>query len=654
MRTILSILFLWSFFGTQTVAFAAESIPHYAVINNQVRGTECCDVGSVAAFAQQQQELRTRNLSATFTVRYDALVDPEFVASIKNYPEFEYGGLLEITPSLATAAGAEYRGTDENWFEAQHVFLVGYSEADRTKLIDTYMDTFQDVFDYYPKTTTAWMIDPFSLTTLYEYGVRTHQITREQFGTDSYTLYGGSPHYPYWSADDWALMPSAVSDRSPLIIRQTTTNPVYNYGDQTSAFTSQPNDYRLRGADTEYFSHLFLQAHDQLASNGYTFSMLGIENSLAEENQQEFFKQLDIVSEWQQQAIENNVVSAQDFYNFQRNQPVQMVSVYAGVWQDDASERAWWVTTSKYRARVRLSGGILSLTDLRIFDENFPDPYSNTQAKSMGWWIAPFILDGSRSDTTQVGQAARNDVVKNRPKSYPNLTVWRLAEGVENVSVTDESNAILVTADGEQVIIFSPNSFTTDQPVKDARWLTEAGETAWGFSQIESVFTSFAVPDLLSVERQQHKLLLFPELQLGEAAAEHTSLYINNRYAIAGRNPVRLVLFPKDSQNFPVLLSESPNVSLSSEESWSNSLPAHGSNGMIFIDIQAESPQAVNVAVSADSFQTDVDVYLAPNCAKHIRYCVLHPIESYWYVRAVLSDKFRFFQQRKQLEEQYL
>ena len=318
------IIFLLCFFSTQSVAFAAEIIPRYTVIINQVRGTECCDPGSVGAFVRQQQELQLRSLPATFTLRYDALIDLDFVVAIKKYPEFEYGGLLEITPALAAAAGVTYRGTPENWFEAQHVFLVGYSSEERAALIRAFMTEFKNVFGEYPKTTTAWMIDPVSLKILHDqYGVKVHEITREQFGTDSYTLYGGPPHYPYWSAPDWALMPSVVTDHSPLIVRQTITDPVFNYGDQTSAFTSQPNDYLLRGATTEYFSHLFFQAHDQPQSNGYTFTMLGIENSLTEENQQEFSNQLDVIAEWKALYEKNNISDGWDIWfpeiGFQNN-----------------------------------------------------------------------------------------------------------------------------------------------------------------------------------------------------------------------------------------------------------------------------------------------------------------------------------------------
>lgn len=663
MRILLFVFCLFGFFGAHSPILAAAEIPHYAVIINQVRGTECCDVGSIDAFREQQRALQDRNLAATFTIRYDALTNTEFVTAIKNYPDFEYGGLLEITPSLAAAAKVEYRGTPENWFEAQHVFLVGYSQDERAALIDAYMKQFAAVFNTYPETTNAWMIDPFSLQYLREqYGVVTHEITREQFGTDSYTLYGGPPHYPYWSGEDWAFMPSESAQNSTLILRQTITDPVYNYGDQTSAFTSQPNDYRLRGADTSYFSHLFLQAHNQPVGNGYTYAQLGIENSLTQENQEEFFRQLDIVSDWQAKA-NNTVVTAQGFYAIVRALPVQQISVYHGASQNDPDEQAWWITTPKYRVRLRLSDEKLSITDLRVYDEQFPDPYLTDTAKSMGWWIVPFVLDGSRgSSGTQVGQAARNDVLKNRPSSYPNVSSWLLLDGVTNSSFVFSKNGLQFEVNNKPLIEFLPNSFELLQsvsksldsqpPVNSYAWTLRSGEQSWGFLAENDVFTSFSNPELLAGERKDQKLLLFPEIQLGEPHSEKTSLYINNRYAIAGRNPARLVLFPRDRKNFPVLLAGPPTISLSSTEATASSLPAHGSNGMIFIDIDSQEPIRVIAKISTGKYSQEETVYLAPNCAREFLYCLTHPQQAYWYARSVLSDKFRFLEQKKQFEEQ--
>ena len=91
--------------------------------------------------------------------------------------------------------------------------MIGYQPDDRKKLIDTYMTAFQNAFGYYPATSVSWMIDPLSLAYLQQkYGVSVQEITREQWGTDSYTIYGGPPHYPYKPSQNWAIVPDPQSN----------------------------------------------------------------------------------------------------------------------------------------------------------------------------------------------------------------------------------------------------------------------------------------------------------------------------------------------------------------------------------------------------------------------------------------------------------
>ncbi|HPS40893.1 MAG TPA: hypothetical protein PLQ50_02700, partial [Candidatus Woesebacteria bacterium] len=353
-------LFFLSFFALfNQKSFANE---HSTVIINQVRGSECCSVGELSNLQLQLETASKLQLPTTFSLRYDVLQNPDFLHLIKNYQSngnFEWAAFLEITPQLAKDAGVEYKGNETNWYEAQFVYLIGYEQAERNKLLETYMKQFRTVFGNYPKTTTAWMIDPFSLQLLKtKYGVLIHQITREQMGVDSYTLYGGPVHYPYYPSLNWALIPTAQkSDQMPIIIRQTITDPVYNYGDSTSSFTAQANDYVRRNANFNYFQHLFLQAHAQ-SENQDTFALLGLENSMPLENQQEFVKQLEFVAAWRKENQTHQILTAQAFaILFQnKNEKNQELSVYYGQDQEKTDEKAWWITTPFYRARLRLSG----------------------------------------------------------------------------------------------------------------------------------------------------------------------------------------------------------------------------------------------------------------------------------------------------------
>jgi hypothetical protein len=49
-----------------------------------------------------------------------------------------------------------------------------------------------------------------------------------------------------------------------------------------------------------------------------------------------------------------------------------------------------------YRMRVIKNGTETAITDIRVYSPQLTDPYNNTVAKHEGYWIVPFLLDGSR------------------------------------------------------------------------------------------------------------------------------------------------------------------------------------------------------------------------------------------------------------------
>lgn len=107
---------------------------HTTLIINQVRGTQCCSPGNVKNLELQIKTALQLNLPSTFALRYDVLSNPDFLKLIQNYqshPLLEWGAFLEITPQLAQDAGVVYAGNENNWYEAQFAYLIGYSQSDR-------------------------------------------------------------------------------------------------------------------------------------------------------------------------------------------------------------------------------------------------------------------------------------------------------------------------------------------------------------------------------------------------------------------------------------------------------------------------------------------------------------------------------------------
>src|SRR4030042_420799 len=159
------------------------------LVINQIRGDEkCCNPGKIDLIQAINQKKDFSNIHIGYAVRYDALTNNIYTSLLKNS---ELGLLLEITPDLASASGIQYKGKQDgsDWYLAKNSMLIGYSIIDRQKIIDRLFEEFILKFGYYPKFTVAWMTDAWSLQYMSKkYGIKLHELTKEQYETDSYTL----------------------------------------------------------------------------------------------------------------------------------------------------------------------------------------------------------------------------------------------------------------------------------------------------------------------------------------------------------------------------------------------------------------------------------------------------------------------------------
>lgn len=634
-------------------AQAQAPAEQYTLFINQVRGDHCCDPGSATHFENQLRLFRELGLPATFNLRYDTLIDPEYHRLFQEYPEFEYGVLLEVIPELARAAQVAYQGSEKTWFEAQHALLIGYSDAERELLIDTIIDAYQSVFDRPPEVSGAWMIDPHSLAYLHQtHQIKAHQITREQFGTDSYTLYGGPMHYPYYPSDHWALIPDSTTTELPLIIRQTIMDPVRNYGDRSNSYTSQPNDYFIRDESTAYFEYLFAQAHAQ--PNDHTIAVLGLENSMPAEIQAEFARQLKVVKEWERTQPGASVLTASEYS--QRPTAAQPI-VYQGRGYADNSEQAWWIQTDRYRARVRKSGESLYLSDLRVYDPAFSDPYASNQAEASGWWIVPFLIDASRITSPDQDLIVYPDGLHTRaPALGDPQRVEIAASGAVQLIRTPDSIQLVDDSD-EPVITFTLDtiSFTKTPYLAGARaeYISSGLQwgQAWGIQDTtELTWTFFTSAEALEEERLTHRGVLFPEASFGTPSWSTSEIVLNNAYAVADRNPIRIVIFPKNDAGDAIMLQSLPVLSHTGTDIDQTTYEPHSSNGMVFYDLDSERAQSVSITLSnspQDSMSIwSGSVYFAPNCKETPVICIRSPRKSWWYLRAQLGDWQRARQER--------
>lgn len=613
---------------------AAADQPHYTLIINQVRGSEAFDPGNIDYFKRQVDALREEKLVGVFAIRYDAL-NQTYGSLLKQASANgnEIAALLEITPGLAGDSKVSYHATAENQYLSAHAYLVGYTPDDRKKLIDTYMAKFKNFFGFSPRTTVSWMIDSYSLQYLRDrYSVSAHEITREQWDTDSSTLSGGPPHYPYYPSSNWALIPSIEnSEAMPLIIRQTITDPVENYGDFTNSHTSQPNDYGQRNADFSYFTFLFRQAHNQPQSS-YTFAVAGLENSMAENYQDEFIKQIKYISLWQKSDTNNKVVTVQDFISQNHNLD-SYPQIYEGAMEASPASKAWWITTPSYRIRLRLDNGSLYISDVRIYDQNFVDPYFDVTATDAAYWVVPFLLDGSRFIT---GAKNYDFVLSPLPDSLTNKpTRIELANNIPASYDVSDSSLFLFSKDWFEI----PDSakFILDNPIAKFNKLEWTNFIGLSLEHRGSVLraTPWSNADQLQAERASQFPLLLPHLSVSGPDFNKSLLYVNNRYSVFGRNPIRFVFFPKDRNSYPATLGSQPAVSTNPPANKIIVGSQNWLNGAIYIDIFPGQPGEMKVNMQVNNTNLRQTAYSSPDCKSELGLCLLHPWYIWWYLHTL-------------------
>lgn len=549
----------------------------------------------------------------------------------------------------------QYRGTDETWFQAQNAFTIGYPIPERKLILDTLLTQYQNVFGTYPTVSSAWMIDTDSVNYLHDkYGVITHQITREQWGTDSYTLYGGPPHYPYPASRNWLMIPDFDENHAVTIVRQTVTDPLYNYGDTSSSYTSQPNDYMRGGRGIEYFKTLIDNAIRQKSTG---FANIGLENSMGEQYQNEFALQLEYIAKLRDENMLQVIFADAVGPHFQN----EKVTSYA---RSEGKREAVWVTTPSYRIRIIRNNNEVTITDLRLYSKDLKDPYSTRVAKHEGYWVTPFLVDGSRWYAWKGTETYPHKFIPIMMDLFDNPTGIVIAKNAGALSVSTINDSISINDDENQNFAdfytdyFNlPNNLALNQALPNQFPVTptSAGGLAWNLNgksgwKIQKTncsrlckYTIAISATLFSDAVSQQYPYLYPESVGRQLSEKYTRVSVNNAFALAGRNPVRLVLEPHDGMNFPIILDQEAEITVDPDDTVVTRLGKLVSSQQQYVDLDRGDPHKVDVTVTMNQggkyFSSSSTVYFAPNCKKGWRYCVAHPVQGVWYVLTKITDQ---------------
>ncbi|MEK6882181.1 MAG: hypothetical protein AABY22_21365 [Nanoarchaeota archaeon] len=195
---ISSKIVLGLFFLSPSSVTASES-KKFITIVNPVRISKY-NPDPTASFVAQYSVINRFHLPATWLFTYDALADSKLIDAVQKMDhQQEKGIFLEITPDFATAAGVTYHQS-ASWHFANSVFLSGYTQPERLKLIDTIFEKFKSIFGYFPTSIGSWWTDGYSLSYIKDkYGITANLGVSDQFKTDGYQIWGqywSTPYYP--------------------------------------------------------------------------------------------------------------------------------------------------------------------------------------------------------------------------------------------------------------------------------------------------------------------------------------------------------------------------------------------------------------------------------------------------------------------------
>lgn len=263
-RWVYILLLISTFFISRGAIAKEGSIDcdnRFVTLANPVRGRNLWIDKTVRPLKNQYDLIKQYGVPVTWLLQYDVLLDKELLDEIGKFDKNqERGVLLEVSENYANAARVIYPYSVP-WFSPNAVFLSGYPQSDRRKLIDKLFEEFKSKFGYYPKSVGAWWIDSYSLNYMKEkYGVKSAMIVADQKTTDNYGVWGQWWGVPYYPSKANILTPaSSLNNKLDVVIIQwAQRDPLFSLGDgpKYSNYSLQANDYIRQGKDTEYFKQM--------------------------------------------------------------------------------------------------------------------------------------------------------------------------------------------------------------------------------------------------------------------------------------------------------------------------------------------------------------------------------------------------------------
>lgn len=412
--TLSLILLVFSFLPKKSFATGLDSDNQFVTIVNPIRVSKYTK-NLQNSFEAQYQETQKRNLPATWLLTYDVLENSEMTAELGKIDQsHELGIFLEITPNFANKAEIEYNKTD-SWHRAHALFLSGYRQEDRNKLIDTVFEKFKLIFGYYPKSVGAWWIDSYSLDYMQQkYNIIANLGLADQFATDSYQVWGQYWSTPFIPNKYHAGVPANSLDKkiNLVTVEWAPRDPLNGYGlNPANNYSTQ--DYFTINLTDDYFAKL-VDLYSSKNFNQFGQITIGLETDLDPHAYHgNYAKWLDIAKSKDVKFLTMSDFARWYLNNYQITPPQTIIT-------DDllgSQKKAIWYQSTFYRIGMSYDDktNISEIFDFRIYQGNFEEPHYLSPNRQPDLFInLPSIFDkaGNPDNSWVISEKKLTDIKK--------------------------------------------------------------------------------------------------------------------------------------------------------------------------------------------------------------------------------------------------
>lgn len=331
-----------------------------------------------ASLEAQYLSVQKRNLVATWLFNYDVISDPGIVKVAQTMDKSQELGLfLEITPHFSFNADVVYNKTD-SWHRANSVFLSGYTQEDRRKLIDEAFEKFKQIFGFYPTSVGAWWIDSYSLGYMkHKYNITGNLTVADQFATDGYQVWGQYWSTPFYPSKYHAGMPAPTLDSKldVVTIQWAARDPLNGYGRGPASLFSTQDRFEIE------YSQRLIDLYAKSSGNKFGQITIGLEGDFPPPSYGDgsfFANWLDIV-EAEKQRGSTSVVTMKDFSSWYRSNFPDLSPVQITEAEDllGKAVKSIWYNSPNFRINIVYNYDTkeTKVRDFRTYHSNFQEPY---------------------------------------------------------------------------------------------------------------------------------------------------------------------------------------------------------------------------------------------------------------------------------------